>query len=77
MRFDLLDEHSTLVPFGLGVSRRAATQDRAVPAQDPAVSAGTSNRGSRLGLPRKLLGALGQMLLISRRILVVRSSRLS
>ena len=33
MRFDLLDEYSTLVPFGLGVSRNGAFQDHAVPAK--------------------------------------------
>ena len=33
MRFDLLDEYSTLVPFGLGVSRNGAFQDPAVPAK--------------------------------------------
>jgi hypothetical protein len=32
MRFDLLDEYSTLVPFGLGVSRNSTFQDPAAPA---------------------------------------------
>jgi hypothetical protein len=35
MRFDLLDEYSTLVvPFGRGVSRKGAFQDPAVPATE-------------------------------------------
>jgi len=70
MRFDLLDEYSTLVPFALGVSRKAAIQDRAVPAQDPAVPAKTAKPGSHLGLLRKLSGAFRQMALSSYRTLV-------
>ena len=54
MRFDLLDEYSTLVPFGLGVSRNKTFQEPAVPAD-------TSKRGSHMGLLRKLSGALRQM----------------
>lgn len=60
MRFDLLDEYATLVPFGLGVSRNGAFQD-------PAVRAKATKRGtiakfpSHLELLRKLLGALRQM----------------
>lgn len=60
MRFDLLDEYSTLVPFGLGVSRNRAFQDSAVPAK-------AAQRSSYLGLLRKLLGALRQMVLSSYR----------
>ena len=57
MRFDLLDEYSTLVPFGLGVSRNGAFQDPAVPAK-------MSKRGTITGCAchlewlRKFLGAL-------------------
>jgi len=64
MRFDLLDEYSTLVPFGLGVSRKAAIQHRAVPAQDCAVPAKAVKRGtianftSHLVSLRKLPGAI-------------------
>lgn len=57
MRFDLLDEYSTLVPFGLGASRNEAFQDPAVPAM--AANRGTiANFASHLQLLRKLLGAL-------------------
>lgn len=44
MRFDLLDEYSTLVPFGLGVSRNRPHQDFAV--QDAAVSPKVGERGT-------------------------------
>ncbi len=55
MRFDLLDEYSTLVPFGLGVSRNGAFQDPAVPAK--AAKRGTiANFASHLEMLRKLLG---------------------
>lgn len=77
MRFDLLDEYSTLVPFGLGASRKAAVQNRAVPAQEPAVPAEASERGSRPGLLHKLSGALRQLSLSSYRNLVARHSSLS
>jgi hypothetical protein len=71
MRFDLLDEYSTLVPFGLGVSRNR-------PIQDPAVPAKTAKRGtivnfaSHMELLRKLLGALRQIMLSSYRNLVAK-----
>jgi hypothetical protein len=72
MRFDLLDEYSTLVPFGLGVSRNRAFQDP-VPAK--AAKRGTiANLASHLELPRKHLGALRQMLLSSYRNLVAKYS---
>jgi len=55
MRFDILDEYSTLVPFGLGVSRNRAFQDPAAPAK--AAKRGTiANFARHLGLLRKLLG---------------------
>jgi len=73
MRFDLLDEYSTLVPFGLGVSRNGAFQDSAVPAK--AAKRGTiANFASHLELLRKLLGALRQMVLSSYRNLVAKYS---
>lgn len=60
MRFDLLDEYSTLVPFGLGVSRNRAVQDPAVPAE--AARRGTIAKfASHLQLLGKVLGALRQM----------------
>lgn len=73
MRFDLLDEYSTLVPFGLGVSRNGASQDPAVPAK--AATRGTIAKfASHLELLRKLLGALRQMVLSSYRNLVAKYS---
>lgn len=70
MRFDLLDEYSTLVPFGLGVSRKGAFQDPAVPAKRDTIA----NFASHLELLRKLLGALRQMVLSSYRNLVAKYS---
>ena len=71
MRFDLLDEYSTLVPFGLGVSRNGASQDPAVSAK--AAKRGTvANFAGHLELLRKLLGALRQMVLPSYRNLVAK-----
>ena len=73
MRCDLLDEYSTLVPFGLGVPRNGAFQDPAVPAK--AARRGTiANFASHLELLRKLLGALRQMVLSSYRNLVAKYS---
>lgn len=77
MRFDLLDEYSTLVPFGLGVSRRAAVPNRAAPAQEPAVPAEASERGGRPGLLHKLSGPIRQMVSSSYRNLVARHSSLT
>ena len=74
MRFDLLDEYSTLVPFALGVSRNRASRDPAVPAQEPAVPAEASKHGSRPGLLHKLSRALRQMVLSSYRNLVAKYS---
>lgn len=60
MRFDLLDEYSTLVPFGLGVSRNRVSQYPTVPAE--AAKRGTiANFASHLELLRKLFGALRQV----------------
>src|SRR5262249_32129760 len=70
MRFDLLDEYSTLVPFRLGISRgvsRGVSRSEAF--QDPAVPARAAKRGTianfagHLELLHKLLGALRQMVL--------------
>jgi len=73
MRFDLLDEYSTLVPFGLSVSRNEAFQDPAVPAK--AAKRGTIvNFASHLEMLRKLLRALHQMVLSSYRNLVEKYS---
>jgi hypothetical protein len=72
-RFDLLDEYSTLVPFGLGVARNRAFQGSAAPAK--AAKRGTmANFASQLELLRKLLGALRQLVLSSYRNLVAKFS---
>lgn len=71
MRFDLLDEYSTLVPFGLGVSRKRAPQDSTVP--DRPAKCDTIANG-RLELLRKLPGALRQMMLSTYRNLVAKYS---
>lgn len=55
MRFDLLDEYSTLVPFGPGVSRKRAPQNHAAP--DQPTECETIGQ-SRLEMLRKLPGAL-------------------
>jgi len=69
MRFDLLDEYSTLVPFGRGASRKGTFQDPAVPTK--AARRRTIVRfASQLQLPRKFLGALCQLILSSYRSLV-------
>lgn len=60
MRFDLLDEYSTLVPFGRGVSRSVAFQDPAVPAK-AAKRGGIGSLAGDLEVLRKLFGALRQM----------------
>jgi hypothetical protein len=73
MRLDMFDEYGTLVPFGLGVSRKGAFQDPAVPAK--AVKRDTiADFASHLELLRKLLGALRQMVLSSYRNLVAKLS---
>jgi hypothetical protein len=65
-RFDLLDEYSTLVPFGLGVAQNRAFQDPAVPAK-AAKRATIVTFSSHREMLRKLLGALRQMVLSSYR----------
>jgi hypothetical protein len=60
MRFDILDEYSTLVPFGLGVSRNRTFQYPAAPAK--AVKRGViANCASRLKMLLKLVGAIHQI----------------
>jgi hypothetical protein len=70
MRFDLLDEYSTLVPFGLGISRDRAFEDPAVPAKRDTIA----NLASHLELLLKLLGTLRQMALSSYRNLAAKCS---
>jgi|JI10StandDraft_1071094.scaffolds.fasta_scaffold690279_1 hypothetical protein len=70
MRFDLLDEYSTLVPFGLGVSRKAVIQNPDVQGQEPASPAEVAQRSSCPGLLHKLSGAIRQLVSSSYRILV-------
>jgi hypothetical protein len=73
MRFDLLDEYSTLVPFGRGISRNGATKDPAVLAK-AAKRGSIANFASHLGVLRKFLGARRQMALSSYRNLVAKYS---
>lgn len=73
MRFDLLDEYSTLVPFGLGVSRDRTSQDPTAPAK--LAKRGTIARfASHVELLRKILGAFRQMVLSTYRNLVAKCS---
>ncbi len=64
MRFDLLDEYSTLVPFGLGVSRQnrvvqyPAAATEAVKTVKPGIIA---NCVSRLRVLIKFVKALGHI----------------
>ena len=66
MRFDLLDEYSTLVPFGLGIPRNKAPQGPGVPAKASKRDT-TASFASDLELRSRLLGALRQMVLSSYR----------
>lgn len=76
MRFDLLDEYSTLVPFGLGVSREAAIQNPDVQGQEPTIPTEAVQRASRPGL-LLMLSAIRQLASSSFRNLVARHSSLS
>jgi hypothetical protein len=64
MRFDLLDEYSTVVPFGLGISRNRDLPSPAAPAEaaNRGYIAGFAGRAERL---RKRLGAFCQVMLSS------------
>ena len=64
MRFDMLDEYSTLVPFGLGVSRqnRVVQYPAAATESVKAVKPGAiANCVSRLKILFKFVTALGQI----------------
>ena len=75
MRFDLLDEYSTLVPFGRGVSRNVTFQDPAMPAN--AAKRGTiANFVSHLELLRKRLTAFRRSVLSTCRNLAAKYSYL-
>jgi hypothetical protein len=73
MRFDLLDEYSTLVPFGLGVPRSGVFHNPAIAAEAASRSAVDKFAGKPV-LPRKLLEAFRRMTLSSYRNLVARCS---
>lgn len=75
MRFDLLDEYSALVPFGLGVSRKRPRQDPAMPVK-VAERSTIANFASRLQVLHKILRTPGQLLFASCRNLVLKYSRL-
>ncbi len=60
MRFDILDEYSTLVPFGLGVSRNRTFQYPTAPTK--AVKRGAiANCASRLKMLLKHVAAVHQI----------------
>lgn len=62
MRFDLLDEYSSLVPSRRSVSRNAASKDPAVPAKGDKRGA-LASLANHLGALRKFLGVRRQMAL--------------
>lgn len=61
-RFDLLDEHSTLVPFGLGI---VTTRPASVPTRttEAAPADAANDPASQPALMRRLLEALAQIVL--------------
>lgn len=60
MRFDILDEYSTLVPFGLGVSRNRTFQYPTAPTKTVKRGA-IANCASRLKMLLKHVRALRQI----------------
>ena len=61
MRFDILDEYSTLVPFGLGVSKRNSVIQYPTVATEAVKPGAIANCVSRLKILFKLVKALGQI----------------
>ena len=72
MRFDLLDEYSTLMPFGRGVARSGVRQDLA-PAK-PAKRGLITGFASCLQLLRKQCAAFHRAVSSSYRLLIERCS---
>ena len=61
MRFDILDEYSTLVPFGLGVSKQNRVLQYPVAATEAVKPGAIANCASRLKILFKFVKALGQI----------------
>jgi len=61
MRFDILDEYSTLVPFGLGVSRQNRVLQYPVAATEAVKSGAIANYVSRLKILFKFVKSLGRL----------------
>lgn len=70
MRFDLLDEYSTLVPFGLGSSRKKAFQEPAAPDMEaqPSGHLGLLGKLSEALRPRESLMRLARLMTRSARV---------
>ena len=61
MRFDILDEYSTLVPFGLGVSKQNRVVQYPATATEAVRPGAIANCVSRLKILFKFVTALGQI----------------
>ena len=61
MRFDILDEYSTLVPFGLGVSKRNRVIQYPTAPTEAVKRGAIANCASCLKMLLKLVGALRQI----------------
>ena len=61
MRFDILDEYSTLVPFGLGVSKQNRVVQYPTTATKAVKPGAIANCVSRLKILFKFVKALGQI----------------
>ena len=61
MRFDILDEYSTLVPFGLGVSKQNRVVQYPAAATEAVRPGVIANCVSRLKILFKFVKALGQI----------------
>ena len=61
MRFDILDEYSTLVPFGLGVSKQNRVLQYPAAATEAVKPGAIANCTSRLRILFKFVKSLGQI----------------
>ena len=61
MRFDILDEYSTLVPFGLGVSKQNRVVQYPAAATKAVKPGAIANSISRLKILFNFVNALGQI----------------
>ncbi|MGE0117910.1 MAG: hypothetical protein AB7S71_00160 [Dongiaceae bacterium] len=60
MRFDILDEYSTLVPFGLGISKQNRVVQYPAAATKAVKPCAVANCDGRLKILFKFVKALGQ-----------------